>query len=373
MKKIAFFHPYFAFGGVEKTNLRLAKYFIEHGYSVDFLSLSFTEHLQKEMDELGIKRIIINANRTISAVPELRKYMKEEQKKEKLVFISCQNFANLITIFAIPRKRDNLKVIVSERLHPIEFEYNGNVKKGKIILSLMKVFYKKADVIVANSKETADEITKITGEETQYIYNPTLSGDYKRLAEVSVEKDWFEQNLPVIVSVGRLSKEKGFDTLIKAFEKVQKEVDCRLVIIGDGPLRDELEDIADRLGISDMVWMPGYDTNPYKYVSKSNVFVLSSLFEGLPNTLIEALAVGTPCVATSCKSGPKEILLDGEGGYLVNVGDDDAMAEALIKTLNEPEKTKEMLSKAQSMLWRFTPEEVGKSYIDMIERQKYDC
>ena len=196
-----------------------------------------------------------------------------------------------------------------------------------------------------------------------------MTGDYEAKAEEPVEKEWFHQNIPVIISVGRLSKEKGFDILIKAFEKVQKDIDCRLVIIGDGPLKDELEELADELGIAEMVWMPGYDANPYKYVSKADVFVLSSFFEGLPNTLIEALAVGTPCVATSCKSGPKEILLDGEGGYLVDVGDDDAMAEALLKTLTEPEKTKEMLKKAKSMLWRFTPEEVGKRYVEMIERE----
>ena len=268
----------------------------------------------------------------------------------------------------MPKKREFLKVIVSERLHPAEFEYNGKAKKGKIILALMKAFYKKSDVIVANSKETADEIARITGEETQYIYNPTLSGDYKALAEETVEKEWFDEKLPVIISVGRFSKEKGFETLVKAFEKVQKEVDCRLVIIGDGPLKGELEELVDRIGIADMVWMPGYDANPYKYVSKADVFVLSSLFEGLPNTLIEAIAVGTPCVATSCKSGPKEILLNGEGGYLVNVGDDDAMADALLKTLREPEKSKEMLTKAQNMLWRFTPEEAGRRYIEMIEQ-----
>lgn len=369
MKKIAFFHPYFAFGGVEKTNLRLAKYFIEHGYQIDFLALSFSEHLQKEMDELGINRVTLKAKRTSSAIPELKSYMKEEQKKGKLTFISCQNFANLITIFAIPRNREHLKVIVSERLHPAEFDFHGKGKKGKLILALMKKFYKKADVIVANSKETADELARITGEETKYIYNPTLSGNYMARAEEAVEKSWFHEDVPVIISVGRLSKEKGFDTLIKAFEKVQKEIDCRLVIIGDGPLKDELEELAENLGVAEMVWMPGYDSNPYKYVRKADVFVLSSLFEGLPNTLIEALAVGTPCVATNCKSGPKEILLNGEGGYLVDVCDEDAMAEALIKTLREPEKTKAMLEKAQSMLWRFTPDEVGKRYLELIEQE----
>lgn len=368
MKKIAFFHPYFAFGGVEKTNLRLAGYFIEHGYQIDFLALSFSKHLQREMDELGINRVTLNAKRTISAIPELKRYMKEEQKRGKLTFISCQNFANLIAIFAIPHNRENLKVIVSERLHPAEFEFNGKEKKGRIIISLMKRLYKKADVIVANSKETADELARITGEETRCIYNPTLSENYTERAEEVVEQSWFHEDVPIIISVGRLSKEKGFDTLIKAFKKVRDKIDCRLVIIGDGSLREELEELTESLGIAEMVWMPGYEANPYRYVSKADVFVLSSLFEGLPNTLIEALAVGTPCVATNCKSGPKEILLNGEGGYLVDVCDEDSMAEAIIKTLTEKEKTKAMLEKAQNMLWRFTPDEAGERYLEIVEQ-----
>lgn len=367
MKKIAFFHPYFSFGGVEKTNIRLSKYFREHGYEVDFLSLSFTDHFKKEMDDIGIRRITLRADRTIGAVPELKRYMvSQQQETEQLYMISCQNFANIITALSIPKDRRKIKVILSERLHPAEFCYNGKEKKGRVILFFMKLLYKKADAVVANSKETAKEIARITGVETRAIYNPTLTENYEELAQEPVEQEWFQGELPIIISTGRLAYEKGYDTLIRAFDKVLQEMDCRLVIIGEGEKREELEELAKQLQINHKIWMPGYDANPYKYVSKADVFVLSSRFEGLPNTLIEALAVGTPCVSTRCRSGPKEILLGGEGGLLVDVENEEQMAKAIFETLSNREAAGRKLKKAQQMLYRFTPNEVGKQYEDLL-------
>ena len=367
-KKVTFFHPYFAFGGVEKTNLRLSKYLIGQGYEVDFIALSFSEHLRAEMNDLGIKQIELKAGRTLEAIPELKKYIKKERKKYRLTFISCQNYANLAAIFSWPKNRNGIKLIVSERLHPEEFKYNGKTKKGKIITTLMALYYKKADEIVANSQETADDLTKLTGKTAKCIYNPTLSDNYESMGNVKVDKDWFvTHDIPIIISVGRLALPKGFDTLIRAFNIVEKKMKARLVILGEGDKREELEGLIEELGLQDKVWLPGYIKNPYAYVKKADVFVLSSLFEGLPNVLIEALAMGIPCVSTKCKSGPKEILLNGKGGHLVDVGDAEKMAEAIIESLVNKEETIEMLQNAMGMLYRFTPEEVGKQYLEVIE------
>lgn len=369
MKKIAFFHPYFAFGGVEKTNIRLSQYFRSLGYEVDFVSISFTEHFKEEINMLGIETVKLDAKRTIQAIPELRRYMIAQKNScEQFFFISCQNFANLISVVATPRKRVGLKLILSERLHPDEFKYNGKQHKGKVILLLMRYLYKRADAVVANSKETADEIERITGVRARYIYNPTLTGNYKELAEEAVDQEWFTMGLPIVISTGRLAYEKGYDTLINAFEKVQQTIDCRLVIIGEGEERKKLEELAERLNIADKVWMPGYDANPYKYVSKADVFVLSSRFEGLPNTLIEALAVGTPCVSTRCKSGPTEILLNGAGGLLVDVDAPKEMAESMQQLLLDKAMGQKLLSCAQNSLYRFENETVGAEYITLLNQ-----
>ena len=232
----------------------------------------------------------------------------------------------------------------------------------------MSWYYKRADAIVANSKETADDLTILTGKQAEYIYNPTLSDNYEELASLPVEKDWFAEETPIIIGVGRLSLPKGFDTLIRAFNIVQQKMDARLVILGEGDKRKELENLITEFGLEDKVWLPGYEKNPYRYIKKADLFVLSSLFEGLPNVLIEALALGIPCVSTRCKSGPKEILLNGEGGYLVDVGAVEEMAEAMERTLRDKEKANQMLENATAMLYRFTPQEVGKQYLEVIER-----
>ena len=367
-RKVAFFHPYFVFGGVEKTNLRLSKYLISQGYEVDFIALSFSEHLDSEIKELGIHKIELNAKRTLRAIPELKKYIKEERKKYILTFISCQNYANLVAIFSWPKNRSNIKLLVSERLHPEEFKYNGKMLKGKVIVKLMSWYYKRADAIIANSKETADDLTKLTGKTAEYIYNPTLSDNYEELANMPVNHPWFQSEIPVIIGVGRLALPKGFDTLIRAFAILQKKMDARLVILGEGDKREELNDMINELKLQNKVWMPGYEKNPYRFIKKSDLFVLSSLFEGLPNVLIEALALGVPCVSTRCKSGPREILLEGKGGYLVDVGNAQQMADAMEKALVDKKNTEHMLQTAMNMLYRFTPQEVGKQYLEVIER-----
>ncbi len=111
----------------------------------------------------------------------------------------------------------------------------------------------------------------------------------------------------------------------------------KLVIFGDGPERPALESLINELGLEGRVIMPGFIANPYKFIRAADLFVLSSCYEGLPNALIEALAVGCPVVSTACRSGPKEVLLDGAGGELVPVSDPEAMAEAMQKVLDNPQ------------------------------------
>lgn len=367
-KKITFFHPYFIYGGVEKTNIRLAKYFVEHGYLVEFMALSFSDHLKDEMDAIGITRVSLKAKRTMNAVGEIRKYMVNESKKYQLTFISCQNYANLAAIFARPAKCNNLKLIISERSNPTEFQYgSSSVWKGKLILFLMKHFYKKADVILANSRETAEMITGIAGKKAEYIYNPTLSEPFDEMAEEPVEFPWQGNDIPTTIAVGRLVASKGYRDLLEAFTLMRKHIKANLLILGEGEQRAELEQIIQKNGITESVWLPGYDSNPYKYMAKASLFVMTSYYEGLPNVLIEACALKIPCVSTRCKSGPKEILSEGKGGYLVELGNITELANTMEYALTHQEETAAKAAYAYKHLNRFTPQEVGKKYLEVIE------
>ena len=140
----------------------------------------------------------------------------------------------------------------------------------------------------------------------------------------------------MIVGIGRLTRQKDFPTLIRAFAAVRKKLPCRLIILGEGKDRGGLEHLAKRLSLSEQIAMPGFVENPYAYLKRAALFVLSSAWEGSPNALTEALALGVPVVATDCPSGPREILKDGAIGCLVPVGDPDALAAAMLATLSAP-------------------------------------
>ncbi len=213
--------------------------------------------------------------------------------------------------------------------------------------NFIRIFYPWADEIVTVSNGVADDFASITGlrrERIQVIYNPVVTPEILEKAEEPLNHPWFTPGEPpVILSVGRLAKQKDYPTLIRAFALVHRECPARLMILGEGEERPKLEALIQELGLDDDVSLPGFVDNPYAYMSRAAVFVLSSAWEGFGNVLVEAMAVGTPVVATDCPSGPAEILGGGKWGKLVPVGDIEKIAKAIIETLedlNRPDVTK---------------------------------
>ena len=169
------------------------------------------------------------------------------------------------------------------------------------------------------------------------VYNPVVDRELIAKAKSSLDNPWFEPgNPPVFLAVGRLTEQKDFLTLIKAFAMLRKQRLARLIILGEGECRSELEAMIKTLEISEDVCLPGFVQNPYAYMSHASAFVLSSRHEGLPTVLIEAMACGCPVVSTDCPSGPKEILESGKYGSLVAIGNSVALADAMIQTLEVP-------------------------------------
>ena len=169
------------------------------------------------------------------------------------------------------------------------------------------------------------------------IYNPVVTQAlHAKTAEPPSHPWLIDYRTPVILAAGRLTEQKDFPTLIRAFARLIRQRPTRLIILGEGPLRQELEGLAQDLGIDDRVSFPGWVDNPFALMSRASLFVLSSIYEGLPTVLVEAMACGCPCVSTDCPSGPAEILEDGRYGPLVPVGDEAALAEAMERGLDEP-------------------------------------
>jgi glycosyltransferase involved in cell wall biosynthesis len=176
---------------------------------------------------------------------------------------------------------------------------------------------------------------RIPPHKVQQIYNPLPLAWIRQHAQVPVQHPWFAAGQPpVILGVGRLERAKDFATLIRAFAKVRAEQEARLMILGEGSMRLQLEMLVRQLGLSECVALPGFDPNPFRYMARAKVFAMSSIYEGFPNVLVQALACGCPVVSTDCPSGPSEILNSGAYGYLVPVGDVDALAASILKTLH---------------------------------------
>ena len=172
---------------------------------------------------------------------------------------------------------------------------------------------------------------------------------------------------PVILGVGRLTHQKDFHTLLEAFAIVRGQRKCRLMILGEGEDRDSLEALARKLGVAADVRLIGFATNPYKYMARSSVFVLSSRYEGLPNVLIEAMGLATPVVSTDCPGGAREILLDGKLGPLVPVGDSQALANELGSILGDLESSRRRVGHVQANLDRFRPEACLMKYVELAQ------
>jgi glycosyltransferase involved in cell wall biosynthesis len=208
-------------------------------------------------------------------------------------------------------------------------------------------FFAKAERIVAISNGVADDLSQygINPSKITVIYNPIYDEQILQLAEDDPQHPWLsdqKRDYRVILAIGRLAKQKNFALLINAFGRISQDHDVRLIILGEGKLRDELQDQIKALGLEDKVDLAGYKKNPYAFLKRADVFVLSSSWEGFGNVLVEALALGKTVIATDCPSGPAEILQDGKYGTLVASGDVQALADSLIQApLNQSDSAKQ--------------------------------
>ncbi|MCC5811244.1 MAG: glycosyltransferase [Ectothiorhodospiraceae bacterium] len=229
-----------------------------------------------------------------------------------------------------------------------------------------RMLYSRADCLIAVSQGVRDDLIANFGmrpDKVQVIYNPTVTPCIPGRAAQPVDHPWLQgDGPPVIMGAGRLTPQKDFPMLISAFAKLRRHREARLVILGEGPLHELLLKQAADLGVGEDVDLPGYVNDPIPYLARASLFALSSRYEGLANVLIEALAAGTPVVSTDCPSGPHEILDGGRIGRLTPVGDDDALAEAMLLTLEDP-PSQDTLSVG---LERFRSDEVARQYLKVM-------
>ena len=380
MAKIGIFIPSLERGGVERNIVYLSKGLIEKGFDVDVLVASAADAFFKQLPD-SARIIKLNAGLTlprlgglfsdrlrlaISIMPSLLSYLR---KGQPAAIISFQS--SVLAVWAKILSRSNTHLIVRESNTPSIAAARDKHWFGKFVPYLKRWSYPKADAIVAISEGAADDLAQnigIASEQIHVIYNPAFDDSILEKASEPVDHQWFTSGQPpVILGVGRLTQQKDFGTLLRAFALVRKEIPARLMIIGQGSDRAQLELLAVQLGLEQDIDFHGFQINPYKYMARASVFVLSSIYEGLGNVLIEALALGTPIVSTDCPSGPREIMLDGAAGPLVPVGDFQALAREVLRLLTNKDLAVHFVKEGQKKIGRFRPARAIEQYLRLLD------
>jgi glycosyltransferase involved in cell wall biosynthesis len=334
--RIAIFISFSGEGGVERMILNLAGGLRDEGFDVD-LVLVKARGAHVLSIPAGVRVVKLNARHTLTSLPALVRYLRRERPQ---VLLAAKDRAIKTAVLARAFARVPVR-LVGRLGTTLSAALRGRslIKKWVWYMS-MRLFYRHVDRIIGVSQGVVDDVLAITSlprERVRVVRNPVWTPELSRLAQESVGHPWLQtRDTPVILGAGRLTRQKDFATLIRAFAEVRTRRPCRLIILGDGNLRSYLETLASELNVRDDVSLPGFVTNPYAWIARARLFVLSSLWEGSPNVLTEALAIGVPVVSTDCPSGPREILKDGEYGTLVPMGDVTALAHAMAATLDHP-------------------------------------
>ncbi|WP_295387952.1 glycosyltransferase [uncultured Thiodictyon sp.] len=334
---VAIFLPSLAGGGAERMMLNLALGLIGAGVAVD-LVVGSAAGAYLDLVPAGCRLVDLGANRVMAALPGLTRYLRRRRPE---VLLAAMDHANLVALWARTLARAPTRVYVSVRSNLSQEAAHTHLLAGRWLPRLARAFYPRAQGVIAVSQGVADDLDRLLGAgraRVLVIANPVVTPDLGDLAAAPPDHAWLldTEALPVILAAGRLSAQKDFPTLIRAFAMLEPERGLRLLILGEGPERAALEDLVRSLGLIDRVALPGFTANPFAAMARARLFVLSSAWEGLPGVLIQAMACGTPVVSTDCPSGPREVLADGRYGPLVPVGDVPALAAAIRQTLDHP-------------------------------------
>ena len=358
---IAIFMPSLGGGGAERVSLTLAASFAQAGCRVSLVVASAEGSLREKVPD-GVDLADLNVGRVRRALPSLTAWMKHHRPD---ALLASQVHANIVAFAAHRLSRSTASLILREDSTPSRNFATMGIASRWPLRALMAIAYRGADAVVAVSRDAGDDLRSflhVDAGNLVVIYNPVISESLSRLAREPVQHEWLvDRNRPVILSVGRLSEEKDYPTLFRALSEMQTHREARLIVLGEGSLRPLLEDLVASLGLQERVSMPGFVANPYAFMARAHLFVLSSKFEGLPGALIEALACGCRVVSTDCPSGPREILQDGKLGRLVPVGDSDALRRAMEEALQASDDAPD-----QTHLDRFTEHYSMNAYLELI-------
>jgi glycosyltransferase involved in cell wall biosynthesis len=349
--------PFKTWGGIEGKIVTLCREFLKYDISVNLLLArgGVTPYPNRIPDQVQI--IDLSSRSKFDTVFKLAQYLRHHPPN---VLLTAKDHAAIAAIISRALIRGTIPVYIKITNTPSEILR----RPGKRILA--KLIYPYATGAIAISEGVRENFLshfKMVPERVTTIYNPTITPDFPERTAKTIYHSWLNKEAPpVIIGMGRLTPQKDFSTLLKAFARLRKRLNAKLIILGEGPARQELEDLTEELSISADVDLPGFVSDPLPWLARANLFALSSIYEGLGNVLIEALAVGLPVVSTDCPSGPREILENGRLGHLVPVGDVGSLANAIERSLNDEPPFDEIAKSLQ----RFQSGPVARQYLKFM-------
>ena len=334
--RIACFFSTSGHSGVDRAARHLIPALARRGYQVDLLKVR-RHGPNLETIPPGVRVVDLGSRHTAACLPAVVRYLRRERPAAML---SDKDRVNRIALLARALARVPTRLVLrSGTTISIDLASRSRLERW-VQRNSMGRLYPLADQLIVPSAGVADDMADYTGlarERIRVVPPPVVPARLFETRHIPPAHPWFGQTgIPLILSAGELCGRKDFETLIRAFARVRAERPCRLMIIGRGAARERLLALAVNLDVAGDVALPGYVADPYAYMAHADLFAFSSRWEGLGFVLIEALAVGTPVVATDCPSGPREILGAGRYGRLVPVGDDGALARAMLATLDDP-------------------------------------
>lgn len=326
-RRIAICLPDMGGGGAERVALEIIRELLAAGHKVDLVLVRATGQLMALVPP-EVRVIELKARRLLGALGPLIRYFRHEQPDAVQVSMWP------LTIVAILARRlagSRARLVTSDH---IAFVHAGWRDKMAIRMTAGPL-YRLADARVVVSEGAARDLAALTGLRRgaiELVYNP-ISPPAAIRATKEAEILWAGARHR-IVSAGSLKPQKNHALLLRAFARMARQ-DATLMILGEGPLRPDLERLAAELGIADRILLPGFRIDPWPFFASASLFVLSSDYEGFANVVLEAMAAGLPVVSTDCPSGPAEILDHGRFGTLVPVGDEAALAQAMAHALGD--------------------------------------
>jgi glycosyltransferase involved in cell wall biosynthesis len=364
-KSLILFLPDYGDGGLERMFVNLASQISLNGVRVYFIVCDASRPYLDDLNS-GIELIVISKDR-LAITRELVSLLEQYRATSLL---TAKGLGLAVALNAKRQSSSDTRIYlraITNISARIKHRHLLQRIKGELEVRKLRKLYHQLDGIVAVSYGIAEDVHCISGiplSQIKVAHNPVVTKQLHQRAGIPVDHPWLLQHeIPVIMGIGRLTKQKNFELLINAFALVRDNRPVKLIILGGGSRKKKLIKQAERLGVADDVDLPGFNPNPYSMLHHASLFVLSSNWEGSPNVLTEALAVGCPAISTDCPSGPGEILREGKYGPLVPMNDIKAMAGAIMEVLDNP-LPREVL---QSATEKFTVENSAREYIQALE------